>query len=129
MPSKDSGTKFILRHLLIGVGIGGAIVALGGYALLSVSGDDSGGGAWTVVLLFGSLAAIAVAMWFGGLSIYGFGRRLGKPWAGRPPRGLPAALRRLAFWSSYPALPEDTFSPVDPPMIPGRRRRKRRRAY
>lgn len=128
MPSKASPTKFILRHLLIGVGIGGAIVALGGYGLLAVSGDDPGGGAWTVLLLFGSMAAIAVAMWFGGLFIYGSGRRLGKSWAGRPPRGLPAALRRLAYWSSYPALPEDTLSPVDPPMIPGRRRRKGRRA-
>lgn len=69
MPSKDSRTKFILRHLLIGVGIGGAIVALGGYALLAATGDDPGGGAWTVVLLFGSMAAIAVAMWFGGFFI------------------------------------------------------------
>ncbi len=128
MPTKDSATKFILRHLLIGVGIGGAIVALGGYALLAVSGGDSGG-AGTVLLLFGSMAAIAVAMWFGGFFIYGYGRRLGRPWAGRPPRGLPAALRRLAYWSSYPALPEDTLSPVDPPTLPGRRRRKRRRAY
>lgn len=98
MPSKDSATKFILRHVFIGVGIGALIAAIGGYAILIVSGEDPFGVSphvfWTVAWLVA--AGIGVALWFGGLLIFGAGRRLGKPWAGRPPRGLPAALRRLA---------------------------------